>query len=331
MTVGINFLRKLLVAPSNGAWQTIQRTVVEECSAALDERQYLEELRRREQVVGEVDDIIASSAWELWNSFNKDIESNASYLKKWWRDTSGSKAVLILDGLSIREVPWILEGAKSHDIEVSKVNSYGAELPSETTAFARALGFSSRSILSNNGGRKNFRFRNVRTECSNRSWRECEEYVDSDSNWIFWHHWPDSVLHEEAGAGQGLTTFSKFVKQEMYGDEFWNFVRKLVKDGTLLITSDHGYAVTTFFSRIDKKEERAIKQMMGGKRYQEVKERIEKTLPSFLKLVENLNKRYYVTVGRKKWSSPGGFPVLAHGGISLFEMFCPSIELVNNR
>ena len=37
-------------------------------------------------------------------------------------------------------------------------------------------------------------------------WKDCQSLVDFSPNWVFWHHWPDSKLHDGSGAGQGLDT-----------------------------------------------------------------------------------------------------------------------------
>jgi len=37
--------------------------------------------------------------------------------------------------------------------------------------------------------------------------------------------------------------------------------------------------------------------------------------------------KYLLAVGRWKWRSQGGYPTLAHGGLSLLEMLSPFIEV----
>ena len=60
--------------------------------------------------------------------------------------------MLILDGLSLRELPWLLQGAKERGFTLHEVTANASELPGETNEFAQALGFGSRSQLQNNGG-----------------------------------------------------------------------------------------------------------------------------------------------------------------------------------
>ena len=69
--------------------------------------------------------------------------------------------------------------------------------------FARALGFSSRSRLQNNGGGLAHKLQAANTETMDLPWRDCEALIGSAPNQIFWHHWPDAKLHDIAGQGQG--------------------------------------------------------------------------------------------------------------------------------
>ena len=117
-----------------------------------------------------------------------------------------AKAVLILDGLSLRELPWLIEGAEKRGFTLHGVTAHASELPSETNAFARALGFGSRSQLQNNGGGGNHKLTPARTECVDLPWKDCADLIDATPNWVFWHPWPDSMVHDGAGAGQGLDT-----------------------------------------------------------------------------------------------------------------------------
>ena len=60
---------------------------------------------------------------------------------RWWAEPFSAKAVLILDGLSLRELPWLLQGAQERGFTTHEVAACASELPGETDEFARALGF----------------------------------------------------------------------------------------------------------------------------------------------------------------------------------------------
>ena len=72
-----------------------------------------------------------------------------------------------------------------------------------------ALG--SRSQLQNNGAGGAHRLTPCVTECVDLPWVDCGKLIEHSRNWVFWHHWPDSKVHDGSGAGQGLDTLSRDV------------------------------------------------------------------------------------------------------------------------
>ena len=151
----------------------------------------------------------SSSGWDLWQAFGDSVERTSDRLVRWWAEPFSAKAVLILDGLSLRELPWLLQGAKERGFTTHEVAACASELPGETDEFARALGFSSRSRLQNNGGGLAHKLQAANTETMDLPWRDCEALIGSAPNQIFWHHWPDAKLHDIAGQGQGLEPLTK--------------------------------------------------------------------------------------------------------------------------
>ena len=114
-----------------------------------------------------------------------------------------AKAVLILDGLSCASYRGCCRARKSAASPRTRSLPAPPELPGETNEFARALGFSSRSGLQNNGGGLAHKLQAANTETVELPWKDCEALIGSAPNQIFWHHWPDAKLHDIAGQGQG--------------------------------------------------------------------------------------------------------------------------------
>ena len=57
------------------------------------------------------DRLLAETAWELWTSYPNAALRTSSQLRKWCAAPSSSgRAVLVLDALSLREMPWPLAG-----------------------------------------------------------------------------------------------------------------------------------------------------------------------------------------------------------------------------
>ena len=99
---------------------------------------------------------------------------------RWWAEPFSAKAVLILDGLSLRELPWLLQGAEQRGFTLhGEVEVTASELPGETDEFARALGFASRSKLQSNGGGLAHKLQPAQTESVDLPWKDCEKLIDA--------------------------------------------------------------------------------------------------------------------------------------------------------
>lgn len=116
--------------------------------------------------MADLDLVLSSSGWELWTDFERSVEQTSQAIENWWAERSTEKAVLILDGLSLREAPWNLLGAKKRVFQVfARVT--GAELPGDTTPFAKTLGFGQPSDLENNQASQTHRLQGAQTDCVN--------------------------------------------------------------------------------------------------------------------------------------------------------------------
>jgi hypothetical protein len=90
------------------------------------------------------DRLLSEAAWQLWHEYPIEAVRTSEELKQWCSATSSTgKAVLILDALSLRELPSLIAGAKSHGIDPASIRITGSECPSTTSQFAHALGLSS--------------------------------------------------------------------------------------------------------------------------------------------------------------------------------------------
>lgn len=319
--------RALTTAAPGDAWQVIIDDILSICLQPLSASNASGEVTRRDRAIGSLDHFLAAAAWDLWEQFGETVDRNADRLVDWWSSPYSAKAILILDGLSLRELPWLVEGAKARGFAVHRTTANGAEVPSETNAFARALGFNSRSQLQNNGGGMAHRFAPARTECVDLPWKDCADLVDASPNWIFWHQWPDSKLHDGSGAGQGLDTLTRDIAAQLTSDDFWEFVERLAKGRRLVITSDHGYAATGLF--FDAAEEQAafLKGLLKSGRLVAGEHDAGPFVPPVALQVDSPHGKHLLAVGRWKWRSQGGYPTLAHGGLSLLEMLSPFVEM----
>lgn len=331
MPLDVNVLNSLTKGSAEDAWRVIINSAIEIASKPIVVGNASSEVLKRDREIGTLDHFLSSTSWDLWQSFGETVERTSDRLIRWWAEPYSAKAVLILDGLSLRELPWLLQGAKERGFTLHEISANASELPGETNEFARALGFSSRSQLQNNGGGLVHRLQPAYTESVDMPWKDCEGLINSTPNWVFWHHWPDSKLHDGSGAGQGLDTLTRDTSSQLSSDDFWAFVERLATGRRLVITSDHGYAATGYFPDADGEVGQFLKSTFASGRSTKVtglpQQDCGPFVPPVALQINSLHGTYQMAVGRWKWRSQGGYPTLTHGGLSLLEVLSPFVEI----
>ena len=320
-------LQSLTLGSDADAWHAIIEQAMEIASKPLTVNNAPSEVVRRDREIGALDLFLSSSGWDLWQAFGDSVERTSDRLTRWWAEPFSAKAVLILDGLSLRELPWLLQGASVRGFTTHEVAACASELPGETDEFARALGFSSRSKLQNNGAGLAHKLQAANTETVDLPWKDCEALVGSAPNQIFWHHWPDAKLHDGSGAGQGLEPLTKDAAEQLSSDDFWAFVERLATGRRLVITSDHGYAATGYFPDADGEVGQFLKQTFGSSRSKKGAGGTGPYVPPVALQINSAHGAHLLALGRRKWRSQGGYPTLTHGGLSLLEVLSPFVEL----
>lgn len=309
------------------AWREISAAALEICSEPFSASDAVREITSRERLVGSVDAFLSSSAWELWKGFPARIGLNSLSLIQWWRDNNRPKAILILDALSLRELPWLIKGAAEHGFTLGAVQANASEIPAETDYFARALGFSGRSSLVNDQASASHLFPQAKTECVSMPWKDSAALVDASPNWIFWHQWPDSFLHQNASQGQGLEILSRECAKNLSEPDFWEFIGRLAQGRKLVITSDHGYAASGYFNDAKEDASAFLKAQLKSGRSIAGPGDTGPFVPPVMLEHENAHGTHRLALGRWKWRSQGGYPTLTHGGMSLLEVLVPWVEL----
>lgn len=331
MPLDAKLLNSLTKGTAEEAWRVIINHAVEIASKPLAAANAPSEVLKRDREIGTLDHFLSSIGWDLWQTFGDTVERTSDRLSRWWAEPYSAKAVLILDGLSLRELPWLLQGAKERGFTLHEVSANASELPGETNQFAQALGFGSRSQLQNNGGGLAHKLQPANTESIDMPWKDCEGLINSTPNWVFWHHWPDSKLHDGSGAGQGLETLTRDTAEQLGSDEFWAFVERLATGRRLVITSDHGYAATGYFPDADGEVGQHLKNTFASGRSTKAAGLSQQDcgpfVPPVALQINSPHGDYLLAVGRWKWKSQGGYPTLTHGGLSLLEVLSPFVEL----
>jgi hypothetical protein len=327
MGLEAGLLQRLSAGSSAEAWREIVAQTLTITSAPLTPGSAPSEVIKRDREIGALDHFLSSCGWDLWEAFGSSVERTSQRLARWWQEPYNAKAVLILDGLSLRELPWLLQGAQERGYTVHEVSAHASELPGETNEFARALGFGSRSQLQNNGGGASHKLQPAHTETVDLPWNDCARLVNGEPNWIFWHHWPDSKVHSLSGAGQGLDTLTRDTVAQLTSGDFWVLVDSLATGRHLVITSDHGYAATGYFHDAPGEVGQFLKDAFSSGRCVPGDGDTGPFVPPVALAVHSPHGPHRMALGRWKWKSQGGYPTLTHGGLSLLEVLSPFVLL----
>lgn len=267
------------------------------------------------------DRLLAEAAWELWEAFPKHAEKTSDNLKSWASSGSG-KAVLILDALSLRELSILLGAAEARGLQPVQIKVTGSECPSTTDHFAKSLGLPSRSALANDGKPATFVLfgGNCYTDVVSLPFADCA--VPPSPNLFIWHSWLDDLIHLQQKLPDQIASHALSVLQS---DGFWNFINRLRQGRGLVITSDHGYAVSKRFSSEveDPDAIEILRKTFGASRNKAVSEPWRKR---FMPPIVMTNNNQHVIMGQRKWKVQGGFPHVCHGGMSLLEVAVPYLE-----
>ena len=326
MVIEIGQFRRLMRGSGQEAWNGILEDVQRIFFAPINQEHFVGEIRNRDRYAGEIDYVLATSGWDLWSNFGTAVPRTSQVLCDWWQQPFTGRAVLILDGLSLRETPWLLQGAEQRGFQVKQAKITAAELPAETNQFAAALGLGSRSQLQNNQAGLMHKLAPATTESLEWPWLDCAGLIKADPDWLFWHHWPDCKIHAADGPGQGLDDLAQDAKQQLGSDEFWQFIDRLATGRRLVITSDHGYAATGLFHDAAEGQTKYLKETFQGGRYTAGGEP-DGFVPPLSYIVDSPHGATRYALGRRKWKIAGGYPTLVHGGLSLLEVLSPFVEL----
>lgn len=320
-------LGRLLLAEPEEAWKLVFEFLWDEMSLPV-EGETSSEMVRRDKALEGLDLLLSGAAWDLWASFESATKPTADALVDFWESTPGGKAVLVLDALSLRESPWILQESAKRGYEIRSAKATASALPSDTTSFARTLGLPQRSAMAA-GTVPSLRLKGAVTAYFEQPWRECADTLPNAPDVFVWHDWPDALMHDLSGAGPGLRQMAQDVKGVLTGDDFWSFVDRLAQGRRVVITADHGYAASGLFADVPDEEQKSyFQQTFGAERFAATSEsRASHWLPPVDIALTTARGAHRFALGRRGWRVQSGRKNLSHGGLSVLETAVPFIEL----
>jgi hypothetical protein len=131
-----------------------------------------------------------------------------------------------------------------------------------------------------------------------------------------------------AEPGDGFQQLCREAAQHLTSDSFWKLIERMTEGRRLVITSDHGYAASGMFSDVADKEQAAwLKSNFGSSRFANGPGTPHHWTPPISLRLTTAHGEKQFALGRRKWRSAGGYPTLAHGGLSLLEVAVPFLEI----
>ncbi len=284
--------------------------------AKLDPQNYLES---GEKSVKFAEELILSAAWSVYDELVAASQSSASILELLKRPKT---AVVVFDGVSIREVPLILKMADQTQFNVLESRYGYAGLPSDTLAFIEQRLIGKRIGPSQLESRKELKEYNIAARHYDTLIRMFELPGDGRPL-LLWSSFPDGTYMNFEARSSGH--FEAIVKQF---DVAWkNVVMTIPRDYRIVITSDHGYIYLNAGFESETKADKAL-QILQNDRFRifDDGEQTEVDIPELLALPD---KRLAMLRGRIKNRPQGSSSnkVFRHGGMSLMEMLTPYIVL----
>ncbi len=282
-------------------------------------------LRSGEEKVNELESILCSGAWRLYDEFQTPPEDDRSLVN--FLTQHRPCAAIVFDGLSLREMPAILHLARESGFKLLEAAFSQSAIPSETVDFVEErLGLPNTSPVQL-PNRQALRDKGIAAYYYPHA-NFCEHLDGNSPALLIWSAFPD-VTYKDSGA-----RFAEhFAQLDQTLKTAWtNTVQQIPKPRRILITSDHGYVFFGHGLSFPRQnvELAEITRRFGGQRSCRLKDG-ERLLehPDVALLNDHTGRPVMMLRGRVQTHAPGeqANRLYKHGGLSLMEMLTPWIVL----
>jgi hypothetical protein len=162
------------------------------------------------------------------------------------------------------------------------------------------------------------------TDVTDSDFESIAESLPPAPNVFIWHTWPDDLIHDQHDKPSGPAQIARVTTKALNSDSFWTLVERLRQGRRLLITSDHGYAISGRFVYLPSPLSERMRDHFGAGRYGAVPTEATALVGTQPLVVTNGGRAS--VVGHWKWKPPGGYPYVCHGGLTLSEVCVPFVE-----
>jgi len=281
----------------------------------------VEFLHRGESAVNTFEQLLAAAADRTYGELLAGPGPTISVLAAL---SAPDTAVVVFDGLSLREVPMVINLAEKSGIKTSLIDASIAAVPCETMDFiARELPCG-RIAPSQLPGRKELKERGIDAVYSG-NYTQGIPGNQEGAALLVWSSFPDHTYRDSGAKFEGH--FENI--HAMFETAWMNTIQRIKGKRKIVVTSDHGYIF--FGAGMDfprqAAEMKELNGYFGNDRYVSLTEK--PTPPASDDLYLDSARQVALLKGRVKTRSTGeaAARLYKHGGLSLMEMLTPWIEL----
>jgi hypothetical protein len=283
----------------------------------------LEFLQQGERDVNAFEEVVAAAAARLYDELLAPPPARRSIRE--FLQANQPCAVVVFDGLSLREIPVLLRLAEKSRLKLAEsVDISLAAVPGETMEFVEQRLGVGRIAPSQLPGRKALQDAGIAAyyyDSHNR-----RHALDAAARaLLLWSAFPDNT-YSDSGA-----RFDRHFEQihALLETAWMNTVQQIPAGRTILITSDHGYVyfgAGMSFTR-GNADVRPLTNYFGGERFQRISAAGQP--PAHPDLLALRDRDFALIRGRVQTHPPGAASsrLYKHGGLSLMEMLTPWIVL----
>jgi hypothetical protein len=282
-----------------------------------------EYLKQGESSVNEIEEIIASAAYRLYDEFFGEIPPERDVL--YFLQNESPCAVVIFDGLSLREIPILLRLAEKSNLVPREVSVSFSTLPTETIDFVQTRLKLDNTPPSQLPKKRELRERGVTAYYYDHPNQQYQ--LDRESpKLLLWSAFPDNTYSD-----QSARFVEHFEQIHALLEPAWlNTVQQIPPGRKILVTSDHGYVFFGHglsFLRTNPFL-RPLSEYLGGERYKRLTDTVD-TPPQHPDLMIYPSYKVAVIRGRVQTHPPGksATRLYKHGGLSIMEMLVPWVIL----
>ncbi len=311
-----------LTAPGNRlSW--IKKWLIEEVwsSAHYASLSHIDYLKQGENAVNEFETLIAASADRIYRELLSTNDPGKSLLKV----LSDSKtALVVFDGLSLRELPIIQKLSEKSGFKVKEIDYAQAAIPCETIDYIERELDCGRIAPSQLQGRKELKEKGISAVYTNDPTQRIN-ISDENSSLLIWSAFPDNTYKDS-----GARFENHFENIHMQFETLWmNTVQQIKGKTRIIITSDHGYiffGTGMDFPRTGH-EMRELNNYFGNDRYAFLYDKPNP--PDSDDIIRDETRHVAMLKGRVKTrsTSEAASKLYKHGGLSLMEMLMPWVVL----